>query len=108
MSTQLTRHPPAVDKVLAWPGMQALISCHGRSLLLTSVRAGLQQWRQGEVSDDTSLLAWVQADVARRLAPGFKPVFNLTGTVLHTNLGRAPLPPEAIKAMSDVASGASN
>lgn len=108
MSSELIRHPPAVDKVLAWPAMQALIACHGRTLVLTSLRAGLQQWRQGDFDDDRSLLTWVQADVQRRLAPSFKAVFNLTGTVLHTNLGRAPLPPEAIKAISDVASGASN
>jgi L-seryl-tRNA(Ser) seleniumtransferase len=108
MSSELIHHPPAVDKVLAWPAMQSLIACHGRTLVLTSLRAGLQQWRQGDVEDDRTLLAWVQADVQRRLAPSFIPVFNLTGTVLHTNLGRAPLPPEAIKAISDVASGASN
>lgn len=108
MSSELIHHPPAVDKVLAWPAMQSLIACHGRTLVLTSLRAGLQQWRQGDVDDDRTLLAWVQADVQRRLAPSFIPVFNLTGTVLHTNLGRAPLPPEAIKAISDVAGGASN
>ena len=108
MSSELIHHPPAVDKVLAWPAMQSLIACHGRTLVLTSLRAGLQEWRQGDVEDDRTLLAWVQADVQRRLAPSFIPVFNLTGTVLHTNLGRAPLPPEAIKAISDVAGGASN
>ena len=54
------------------------------------------------------ILAEVAARIEADFAPSLKPVFNLTGTVLHTNLGRAPLPQEAIDAMALVAGGASN
>jgi len=108
MTMPLTNRPPAVDKALAWPGMQALVACHGRTLVLDALRAGLQRWRDGDISDEQTLVAAVQNDVERILAPSMRPVFNLTGTVLHTNLGRAPLPPEAIAAITAVATGASN
>ncbi|OFE11362.1 L-seryl-tRNA(Sec) selenium transferase [Pseudohongiella acticola] len=108
MSSTHGGRPPAVDKALAWPGVQALIDCHGRNLVLDALRAGLQQWREGHIGDEQTLVAEVQASIEQVLAPAFKPVFNLTGTVIHTNLGRAPLPPEAINAIAAVASGASN
>ena len=100
--------PPAVDKALAWPALQFLIACHGRTLVLDVLRAALQQWRDGLIHDEQSLVEQVQTRIEQQLAPFFKPVFNMTGTVIHTNLGRAPLPPEAIDAMTAVAKGASN
>ena len=102
MGSMPGRHPPAVDKALAWPGIQALIDCHGRPLVLDALRAALQQWREGHIGDEQTLVAEVQASIEQVLAPAFKPVFNLTGTVIHTNLGRAPLPPEAINAIAAV------
>ncbi len=100
--------PPAVDKALAWPGMQILVKDHGRALVVDALRSGLEQWRAGEITDECALTSFVQRQIERLLAPSIRPVFNLTGTVLHTNLGRAPLPPEAIEAMTAVAAGASN
>jgi L-seryl-tRNA(Ser) seleniumtransferase len=108
MKEPLAALPPAVDKALAWPGMQALVACHGRSVVLDVLRAALQRWRDGDIGDEQTLLASVQQDIERILTPSMRPVFNLTGTVLHTNLGRAPLPPEALAALAAVAAGASN
>lgn len=49
--------------------------------------------------DEASLVPQLAARLTGRLTPRLRPVFNLTGTVLHTNLGRAPLPEEAIQAL---------
>ena len=50
--TAAINRPPAVDRVLAWPLVQQLIAYHGRALVVDGVRAALQLWREGAISDD--------------------------------------------------------
>ena len=90
---------PAVDRVLRTEGARALISQYGRPLVLKAVRAELERRREfGTAASETSILEQCAASLARELQPSQRRVFNLTGTVLHTNLGRATLPEEAIAA----------
>ncbi len=116
-ATSLQAAIPSVDRVLRLPAVVALIEAHGRALVTETVRATLAGLREAlaeggaaalpEISDDAVALR-IGARLEAMARPTLRPVFNLTGTVLHTNLGRAPLPEEAITAIADVAAGASN
>ena len=104
---------PSVDSVLRSPQMEALVAQHGRSLVTDAIRRVLATVRtempalETTVGDE-SLIARIVHQVERQSAPSLRRVFNLTGTILHTNLGRAPLPEEAIEAVIAVARDPSN
>ena len=90
---------PAVDRVLRAPAAAGLIECYGRALVTDAVRAAIAARRKdGDGASIDAIAAASGAALARLMAPSQRPVFNLTGTVLHTNLGRAPLPEEAVAA----------
>lgn len=109
---------PSVDRVLAWPGLAGALAAHGRSLVLAAVRDELAAQRSllAAAADVQSplvpgadaLLAAITHRIQAAVQPVLRPVFNLTGTVLHTNLGRAPLPQQALDAITAVARGAAN
>ena len=113
---QVTASPaivlPSVDALLHRPAVAAAVVEYGRILVVQELRGTLDSWRGGmaqraEFADRAAASAEIEHQVLARLAalaePPLRRVFNLTGTVLHTNLGRAPLPPEAIAAMAAAA-----
>jgi L-seryl-tRNA(Ser) seleniumtransferase len=101
---------PSVERVLASALFEPLIEEYGRTQTLAALRTTLDAWRTdaqaGRASvdalTDTMLGHAVSQQLARRAQSRVKSVFNLTGTVLHTNLGRALLPDEAVRAVADV------
>ena len=109
---------PAVDRVLRRPEVEQCAREHGRELVREAVRAAIGALRD-EVrrgvrgappgGDAESRVAEAAIRRARAAAtPSLRPVLNLTGTVLHTNLGRAELPEAAIEAMAEAARSAVN
>ena len=95
---------PSVDRLLAAPAIISLIDLHGRMIVTRLVRDALSAAREAVKAgalppDDAALIQKVGAGATALATPRLRPVFNLTGTVLHTNLGRAPLPEAAIEAL---------
>jgi L-seryl-tRNA(Ser) seleniumtransferase len=104
---------PSLDRLLQDARVKQAVAQHGRPLVVQTLRAVLAERREALRSAPSQVSAQALVDdLVRRLAqlerPSMRRVFNLTGTVLHTNLGRALLPPEAVKAASDVQGEACN
>ena len=96
---------PSVDRLLQQRETEVLIAGHGRPAVTDAIRAVLAELRASRKpeSSEATILQEVAGRLEREAQPSLRPVFNLTGTVLHTNLGRAQLPEEAIAAMADAA-----
>jgi L-seryl-tRNA(Ser) seleniumtransferase len=105
---------PAVDRLLNDEAAGPLTSEFGRPAVTDAIRrtlSGLRETlKQGAAVDVSAaaVLARAACLLVEAQTPSLRPVYNLTGTVLHTNLGRAVLPKEAIDAVVAVAGGASN
>ncbi len=103
---------PSVDRLLNDPKVAHLLGEYGAPLITDHIRNTLQHARgnilNGKPVPYDQLIDNLHADVANLNEVSLKRVVNLTGTVLHTNLGRAALPESAIAAMSEVARNASS
>ena len=100
------KHPasqlPSIDRLLGSEEGQTLIERFGRSRVSQTLRSLVAEARERIQQDETLILSidWL-GDAAAALSSSskdYRRVFNLTGTVLHTNLGRALLAESAIQA----------
>ncbi len=94
---------PSVDRLLRDPAVTPLVAAHGHALVAAQARELLDAWRaqalQGQLprAQLDGIVQALQARCDARLTPRMRRVINLTGTVLHTNLGRALLADEALQ-----------
>ncbi|MEV4296732.1 L-seryl-tRNA(Sec) selenium transferase [Microbispora rosea] len=96
---------PRTDAVLADPRLVAAVERLGRPAVKDAVVNAQQRVRQGEIEPED--VADVALAALPRDATSLRPVINMTGVLLHTNLGRAPLSPAAVDAVA-VAAGATD
>ena len=109
---------PSVDRLQRLKSVQLLVDAFGQQRLNDAVRALLADKRAALLSGAVLEAVWppgeqwIEKDLRQRLeaaaAPRLRRVFNLTGTVLHTNLGRAPMPEEAVQAVATAMRSAVN
>jgi L-seryl-tRNA(Ser) seleniumtransferase len=94
---------PSLDRLLQLAEVAVLVSRYGRPLVAETARAELATLRvglarSGAAFDEPGFVRACAERLEREAQPSLKTVFNLTGTVLHTNLGRAVMPVEAAEA----------
>lgn len=98
----IARRLPSVDEVLRTQTAAVSIEAFGRPAVVTAVRDAIAEVRRGGSGAAAEAVAerahW---RLRAQTVPSLRPVFNLTGTVLHTNLGRALLAETAIEAATE-------
>src|SRR5439155_18246774 len=104
------RNLPSVSNLLEQDGVRALFQSAPRSVVVSAVRATINDARAGSSvpRSDTEWAAAVAAALERAQQSSLRRVINATGVVLHPNFGRAPLAQAAIEAMQLAADGYTN
>jgi L-seryl-tRNA(Ser) seleniumtransferase len=109
------RELPQVQRLLEAPAANSLCAEFGRTAVTNALRATLEGLREQigagllvHVPDEQSIVVRCGEALRIRRRRGLRRTINATGIVLHTNLGRAPLAPEAIAAITEVAAGYCN
>ena len=110
-----SREPHPAEALRALPAVERLASELGDlphdvavAAARTAVAARRAAIEAGDASDADGLLEDARARAEAAMSPSLRRVLNATGVIVHTNLGRAPLPGAARDALASVADGYSN
>ena len=114
---RLFRMIPKVDVILADETVQSLVGKYSYEVVIEAVRDELTEVRNfisGTEDEDKAeafiagLISGIKDKVEKTLEPNVVKVINGTGTILHTNLGRAPLNKKHMERLNNIASGYCN
>src|SRR5256886_10606941 len=114
---ELLRKIPSVDELLLQPRLAALSKRADRDFVVEVTRAALADLRAritGDSNwtaislDSASVEELISDQVEKILSRSLQPVINATGVILHTNLGRAPLPETVVDEFRRTATQYSN
>ena len=114
---QLYRNIPKVDVLLEMEIIQLLIEQYGRETVMEAIREEMEALRAfiGACEEEEKIVRQIQdlpqqivRHVERLHTPNMRMVINGTGTILHTNLGRAPISQEHVSKLADIVTGYSN
>lgn len=113
MTIASPRDLPSVERLLQEEALRPLLAREPRELVVRAVQETLDAARAtllggAHLNGTGDLPARVEQRLQDFVRPPLRPVINATGVVIHTNLGRAPLSPEALAAVQAVALGYSN
>ena len=119
----ILRAIPPVNEILDRQEVKTLIEYFGKVLVNESLKHIMDEYRD-HIGLGWSNSQWIQFKTRKEITEyimkklkdnieeyqnsGLKKVINATGIVLHTNLGRAPLPENAVKLMSEISEGYCN
>ena len=113
----LYRSIPKVDVLLEDPEIQGLIETYSRDTVVESIHLEMDALRKyiGTCEDEEkakeqieNLNTNVRRTVTAMHTPNMRSVINGTGTILHTNLGRAPISQKHMNRIAQIATGYSN
>jgi len=117
---QVLRKIPSVEELLSKKETLDLLKSHPRTVVKEAIRKGLGRLREEllrkkdlSTFDDRlfsfdHLLPFIRTELDLLVKPRLRRLINATGVVIHTNLGRSPLPPSALDHMIEISRAYSN